>query len=642
LPRREPSNPWSTGRGGRRRSSVLPKSLSVFDWVVIALLLSGTLAAVVFYGGVTVPYLGPAVGLLAAGLLVLALRPLLGEQGRELRVPAGSVAFSIFFLYAVARIPAAAVPYEAGLEALQLFSYLLAYGAWCQLLRPGKRWRVVLGVALFVLTLIAWYALIQHSRGTRMVLFEPRPEVYGMRASGTYICPNHFANLLEMALPFCFALLFCNAAGGGLRILCAYSLVLFLPVMYLTLSRSGWIGAVVGLGLTGALLALKRGKKLFWSVLVLIPLCALTLGVVLWQASTSFQERVMGSLPSAPDAAVNARLLMWRDTIEMIKEAPLFGHGGGSYQWVYPKYQSHPIQLLFDFAHNEALHVLAEHGIIGFLLLGLALMAVVLFLVRAFRTAERSRERYLSAALLGALAACLAHACFDFNFHLFGNNQLLLLLSGLVVALLQDVHPPHTVALEARPRRYLAVGVVWVGSLLLAGAMGRVYFSHRAVVLGGRAQAELDWDRAFRSYARAASIDPHYWKAYLGMGDAYQLLSFWTLDAADKSDQAARAIERYEQARERNRYDLETYLGLAKAHFVLGDAEKTKALLEHLVDFAHHDAFYLTQAALLSRRLGDEMRALEWFRRAHELQPTPVTALNIRSLQRQFDANQDR
>ena len=47
----------------------------------------------------------------------------------------------------------------------------------------------------------ASFALYQYLTETRQVWLFTRPEVYGHRGSGTYMCPNHLAGFLEMLLP---------------------------------------------------------------------------------------------------------------------------------------------------------------------------------------------------------------------------------------------------------------------------------------------------------------------------------------------------------------------------------------------------------------------------------------------------------
>ena len=184
-------------------------------------------------------------------------RPLVAADLRRLQPPPGAWLWFLFLAYGLVTIPRSASPFDATVEMLKMGSYVVAYWAWAELGSQHRRWRILLAVPIFAVTLIAWYAVIQHAHGSRMVLNLERPEVYEMRASGTYFCPNHFAALLETALPLCVALLHVRAEVP-LRLLAGYALALFLPVMFLAL-RSG--GRHDQLSVTALLMACARAGR---------------------------------------------------------------------------------------------------------------------------------------------------------------------------------------------------------------------------------------------------------------------------------------------------------------------------------------------------------------------------------------------
>lgn len=74
--------------------------------------------------------------------------------------------------------------------------------------------------------------------------------------------------------------------------------------------------------------------------------------------------------------SADGRLLIWYNTITMIKDYPLFGIGAGGWQANYMLYQAEyflqnpnsPYILLADnifYTYNEFLHITAEQGIVG-------------------------------------------------------------------------------------------------------------------------------------------------------------------------------------------------------------------------------------------------------------------------------------
>jgi O-antigen ligase len=84
-----------------------------------------------------------------------------------------------------------------------------------------------------------------------------------------------------------------------------------------------------------------------------------------------------------------------------------------------------------EYAHNDFIQAWAEYGLVGLLLLIAGAMVVVVRMVRQVRRTESDRTATLIIAFLGALVAMSAHACFDYNFHIYGNASVLVMMAGL-------------------------------------------------------------------------------------------------------------------------------------------------------------------------------------------------------------------
>lgn len=155
-----------------------------------------------------------------------------------------------------------------------------------------------------------------------------------------------------------------------------YAILLILPVLIqgyvlvLSDSRAGWLAAMSGIV---ALWILKRKIRL--SARWLILLCF------------SMTIVICGLYKYKPESA-NGRLLVWRVTMDLIADKPVWGHGVGGFNRNYMYYQanyfaehpeSHYLQYSDNIAYpyNEFLHILTDQGIIGLLLM-LGLLVAVL------------------------------------------------------------------------------------------------------------------------------------------------------------------------------------------------------------------------------------------------------------------------
>jgi len=605
---------------------------SVYDWTVIILLLAASTVGPFLFGAVRLWSICPLMLLVFLAGLMFFARPLVAADLRRLQPPPGAWLWFLFLAYGLVTIPRSASPFDATVEMLKMGSYVVAYWAWAELGSQHRRWRILLAVPIFAVTLIAWYAVIQHAHGSRMVLNLERPEVYEMRASGTYFCPNHFAALLETVMPLCLALLCMSAAEVPLRLLAGYALALFLPVMFLTQSRSGWIGTIVGLSVTALLMALRKSRKVFLGLLVAIPLLTAAVGFGVWTFSPTARERLQGALLSSPDPAVRARLDLWKDTIPMIRAAPWLGHGGGTYVWAYPQFKSHPAQFLFNYAHNEYLHFAADYGVVGLGLFALFGAGAIWVFLRVVWKASRDRDAFLAAGVLGAVAAQLAHACFDFNLHIFSNNHLLMLAAGTAAATLHAAGDLKPRSIKA-PKHIL----VWGGAALvcawLAVVTVRVFLSYGFHLLGEQKREQFEMDAAMRLYRRAAAMHGRNWRPYMGMGHVRQSQGFWSLIPEERRRLSEEAVGFYQEAIRRNALDMEAVFGLSKAWNALGEQERALECLRRTVEVEKQHQFYVTHLGLQLRKMGRHEEALRVFEDAAARNwLSPAIDINIRYL----------
>ena len=315
----------------------------------------------------------PGLFLSFTGSLLVLARPLLFSGTPRWRIPAGFWVFMVLTATVVASVPWASVPYAARWEALRWGCLLAAAFAWTQMGGRAHRRKWLLGVLLLAVALNSLYALIQEVNGSRMVRWTERPEQYEMRASGTYLCPNHFANVIAMLFPLALALVFLPEAGFPLRMMAVYFMAVSAPVLYWTQSRSGWLGLAAGMGATAVLVAWRKSRAWLLVALVALPLLAGVMGGGGWKALPAVRER-FGAVLESPEKASGIRISMWRDAPAMYRDRPVWGFGGGSYVWAYPPYQVHVNQHLnWDYAHNEYIQMLLEYGAVG---LGLALAAL--------------------------------------------------------------------------------------------------------------------------------------------------------------------------------------------------------------------------------------------------------------------------
>ena len=613
----------------RRRRHTVPVSVrrSIYDGFILILLLAPSLAGLFLYGGVRTWSISLLMMFSSAGLLLFFLRPLFAQELREVRLPPGFWAGLMLLAYAAFRIPGSEISHISRFHFVMLANALLVLLAWTTMASRGSRWKWITALLILTVSLSLWYALVQQVRGTRMVLNLVRPEVYEMRASGTHMCPNHFAHLLEVIICLCLALVCSADAGGMLRLFAGYTLMLTAPVMVFTQSRAGWIGAAAGGVVTLWLILWKRKRKLFYISFIAFPLFVSALGFTLWKTVPMVRNRIEQARQG------DIRTQLWADALQVVEDYPVFGSGPGTYRWIEPKYRAHASQSWVLYAHNEYLQTLAEYGAVG-----LALFAVFILwgagrLFGLFVTRDlRGQAEFLTAGFLGAVAASLVHAVFDFNFHISANTHILLLLGGLSSAELY--------AAGVFQVRRLQGWSVWVYSsagalcaILLLALSAQALASDVFYRLGEKARAEFKDEKALECFRKATAVDPGFWQPWMGIGHIYKTRSFWSFDAEDKKESARLALEHYDAAQKRNAYSQEVAYGRSKVHSSLGEKDKAVEILRGIVSDYPRDSFFLAQLGLELRLNGRLEEALEVFERAARLpEPKDVVRINIKLL----------
>ena len=168
-------------------------------------------------------------------------------------------------------------------------------------------------------------------------------------------------------------------------------------------SRGALLGLIVGV-VCWIALTRPRPRVVAYSGAAAIALCAI---FAVSPAGTQLQARLhwIGEEPSG-----GARLLLWRDTLAMVRDSPLLGYGRENFVAEFPKYQSVDLSRAYpDFyhesPHNLLLDELASDGVPGLIALG---SLIALAALRGFRRATMGSIS--TAALLAGLAASvIAH-----------------------------------------------------------------------------------------------------------------------------------------------------------------------------------------------------------------------------------------
>ena len=619
-----------------RRSSRPPVAGDRTDTVLAVFLLAVAAAAVVLFGAVQWSYAGPvflALFLLAGFQLA---RMAVFSSGRSwCSVPALGWLLLVP-LYILLRVYwRGTSPVAARSELVLVCGYLAAYAIWAQLPGVGARWRFWIGAFLFVSALVSMYAIALHLRGDRSVLWLIRPETYGMRASGTFGSPNHFAHFLAISFSFALAMVLSVRAGGGLRMVAGYAGLMNLVALFLTLSRGGAAAAVFAALVVPGIIAARSGRRTLALAALVLPLLLGGGGWAIWNYSTVWQER-------ATELNVDGQLRprMWRDTLRIWKAEPWLGFGPGSFPYTFSEYRVdhfEPDQRPLH-AHSEPLELLAEYGLLGALLvLGGGAWALYRILRLHLRGEAKDADIAWAAGLSGAWGGSLVHALVDFNFHIPANVLLLFSLTGLALARLHASGRIRTVPADNRFRVGLA-GVGVLACLVLAwhswrfGRVGHWQMEWRQAAVERKSESGLEPAR------RAARLDPAFSEAHVYIGETLQRQAFWLRRQPQQMAPLIEEAEKHvEQALRLNHRDLDARIALARIRVLQGRPDDAEREAAEVIRLCPKLVYYRLEQARILVDAGRSEAALKAFQSARELDPYNESAwAGVHSMKRKL------
>jgi O-antigen ligase len=238
-------------------------------------------------------------------------------------------------------------------------------------------------------------ALAQDATAHGLMYWRWKPLDEGPDPFGPFVNRNHFATWAMMAVPLSVGYLIAHAsarqgpaalANWRRKLIAAVdaraslllaSASLLIVAVAASLSRSGLIGLGAALA-CGWLLAFRRGNtsrahsraRVFVVALAVVAVAAVLTRV----GPTAITERF-----GASRVAVADRLMIWHDTLPVLRDFWLTGTGVGTFLTSMGVYQRSSPGIIFNQAHNHYLQVAAEGG----LLVGLPVLLAILAFVRA-------------------------------------------------------------------------------------------------------------------------------------------------------------------------------------------------------------------------------------------------------------------
>lgn len=375
-------------------------------------------------------------------------------------------------------------------EVVRFSSYLMVYVVAIQLLSDYRRLRKTLLIVVGLAGGIAFLAILQKFSSPDCIYwFRSVPN--NAKPFGPWVSRNHFAGFMEMVIPLGTMLAlhhrpyttykiplrerfvsFFALPNANLHILLSFAVILMVTALFMSLSRGGILSSLMSILVLVVLLALMRqGRRSLLALAALAVAVLLLISWLGWQPIVSRFDLMMNQEGYFTDS----RLLIWQDTIPMVKDFLIAGAGFGSFEAVYPYYKK-ALEggSIVDHAHNDFIELLTDGGVVAMVLAGCFLWSVISC---AWKRVCQRHDPFATQLFCGAIAAIVAillHSLTDFNMHNPANGLYFFLLCGVVVSAANsrrrwERQPTYLVPASQRSRLLTIIPVlgVFMGGLLL-------------------------------------------------------------------------------------------------------------------------------------------------------------------------------
>ena len=307
---------------------------------------------------------------------------------------------------------------------------------------------VVRSLALVGIVLSA-IAIAQDATARGHIYWMWRPIHEGPAPFGPFVNRNHFGTWAIIAVPLYLGYLTAHAAAhrspasdapwqsrlraaldtrGAILLIAGTVVILAVAV---SLSRSSMVGLAAALACAGMLARRRIAERALGSSrpAVLVAALGACSALAIW---LRVDVAVLTDRFSATGVAAADRLLIWRDTMTVIREFWLTGSGVGTFQTSMAIYQRSSPGVIYNQAHNHYLQVVSEGGLLVALPVALALVTLVRHMIQSLQS-DRSGMYWLRMGAASGLCGVAVQSIWETGLTTPANAALAAVAAAIVV-----------------------------------------------------------------------------------------------------------------------------------------------------------------------------------------------------------------
>jgi len=376
---------------------------------------------------------------------------------------------------------------------------------------------------------------------------------------------NWISNYLAMIFPVAFFYFLLEKEKKNKLIF-----YLLLTIYYITLmicqSRGIWISISLTVILAIYIIIKFKLLKIFqenkrWSILLLITFLVITIiystDNPLNKSAITVPQRAISTFDEQ-DPSINTRLLIWRTTLEMIKDKPVLGSGIGTFKMNYLNYQAeflknNPYYMQYSGkageTHNEYLQMWSEIGIIGLgIFIGIILMFYSL-IIDYLKKNDSDKDKIIVFGLVLGVTCFLIHCLFTFPLHVPALGVTFFALLGLTVLYTRKINLGKNASDNDKKEfklknKWIKIALIILVLIFMIWAINLVavkpYIAELKYFNGMRHNVDGNYSDALPCFEQAVSLYPYNGRILHALGTTY-----YNLGILNKAEEILQRTTKY-------------------------------------------------------------------------------------------------
>jgi O-antigen ligase len=437
---------------------------------------------------------------------------------------------------------------------------------------------------------------------------------------------NALGNFLVVLIPF--ALTACvTARAAFVKVVMGLYTLLALVLLFLTFSRGAWLGTAAGLVVWGVLwlaardLLRRNQLRAWWAGKTAFVHAGVAAGALVVGAICILMSVIFVRSLNEAGRTTDLRTYIWEAAFSTFRQKPLTGYGLFTFGRYLVLYNSAPPENPHSHAHDVPLHIAAELGLVGLIVLGITLIMIFRAARHNWREAD-PRERSILMSAAGAVMAFAVHQLLDVP----AMMPAIALCGLLALALLMT--PLRPTPMTAKWQKYgLGIGFIALWAVLLVSAVWENQLYIRYVDALDKAATRHDYAGAAAQLQTVIDADPTLSFNYMQQGFLYGMAaSGGDLESAQKG---AAAYERF-VALEPNYAS--AWANLGGLYWQLGEREKALAAMQRAAELAPKSWQLWANLSQYASALGRQDLSAEAYQQMADVYPDAVLYPDMASL----------